>query len=363
LKSNNPAEYNKLQAVITVSGIDKGLLALDGGFGPLSAKFNSHAGTVYNGLKSTIAAVVDIISLIPGWQPGGYLLQFITHHDFLYPSTTSVRNWMLDMFAPAEFKCYIKPALNNADPNSMAEIRDMFPRSNFIQQRVASSQRHDYKVRTGTDIYLDWCVVATKKIFKKRINIWGWQWKSRPVYSWYTAWQDIPKIGNELPTGYIVGLDSNTLKMTGKEGDIRKFTSSMSVVFDIAYSIHSVQKWIPIWGWVMNSSTNANRAHDARNYMRNIDSRLNDLKNSSENDGLVAKESQFIPKTFTHPVTGQVTYGHTNVLGKTSEGYVGYPQYNHKNISPIDKQGNVSNNLVMNKISEMIFEAKDLRTR
>ena len=66
--------------------------------------------------------------------------------------------------------------------------------------------------------------------------------------------------------------------------------------------------------------------------MASFNLELNELKNSTENDGLVAKESQFYPKTFTDPNTQAVRNVHKNTLGEDPKGYVSYPQYNHADI-------------------------------
>ena len=80
---------------------------------------------------------------------------------------------------------------------------------------------------------------------------------------------------------------------------------------------------------------------------------MNEIKCSPENDGLVAKESQFYPKTFTDPNTKAVRNVHTNVLGKDPKGYVGFPKYNHANIIEAEE--------VLQKIDEMLFEAMGKR--
>ena len=59
---------------------------------------------------------------------------------------------------------------------------------------------------------------------------------------------------------------------------------------------------------------------------------MNDLKGSSENDGLVAKESQFYPKKFYNPATSKYEEVHSKVLGKTPEGYRTVAK-NHKAIN------------------------------
>lgn len=351
LKSMSPADYNKLQAVITVSGVDKGLLALDGGFAPLNAKILGDVGTLLNGFHS----LLDVIPMDEISQ--ALILDMFVHGCNWPPKASDVTN-LVTGFLPDNFKGYTLPALKNADPDTMAEIRDMFPRSDFNRNFIADSKKHDYKVQTGTEYYFDWCVIGKRKVFKKTIKFWGWQVRSRPVYTWYTAYEDFPKFGAEMPYGYIVGLNSNTLSMCSPdvERKTRHTCFELNNYFDIAYNIHSVAKWTPL-GWIMSSSVNAERAKAARDWTDHIDRELNELKGSSENDGLVAKESQFFPKSFTDPNTGEVRTKHTNVLGQTDSGYVGMPQYNHIAIDPD------TNDVVKLKIKEMITESVEKRIR
>jgi hypothetical protein len=88
--------------------------------------------------------------------------------------------------------------------------------------------------------------------------------------------------------------------------------------------------------------------------MGNFDGELNELKGAPENDGLVAKESQYYPRTFTDPNTGEVRNVHPNVLGGDAKGYIGYSQYNHKDI---DKSEDVKS-----MVKKMIGEAAYKRT-
>ena len=67
-----------------------------------------------------------------------------------------------------------------------------------------------------------------------------------------------------------------------------------------------------------------------------MDGELNDLKGSNENDGLVAKESQFYPKNFYNPATGAYEEVHSKVLlDVTGKGYC-ETNKNHKAIFPSD---------------------------
>ncbi len=75
----------------------------------------------------------------------------------------------------------------------------------------------------------------------------------------------------------------------------------------------------------------------ARDWFNNVDGELNDLKGSNENDGLVAKESQFYPKNFYNPATGMYEEVHSKVLSdKDGKGYYEV-NLNHQAINRSDE--------------------------
>ena len=63
-----PNEYKNLKAVITVSGIDKGIKALDGGFTPLKSKVQNDINTIYNGVNGFIIGMplTSLVALVIG---------------------------------------------------------------------------------------------------------------------------------------------------------------------------------------------------------------------------------------------------------------------------------------------------------
>lgn len=342
LKKQNKKEYDRLDAVITVSGIDKGLKALNGGFPSVKSRLMSDVNTLLGGFRSMVG-VLD--------NPFSALVNLITDGPMKSPSdfnSTGVINLVL-RFLPENLSVYLKPALNNASPDSMAEIRDMFPRSAFINNYVSKTTEHKYKVQTGTVLALvtDYFKVFGVKVYYVKLV-------QKPVYTTFTAYEDKPLFGNEMPVGYIVGLNNNTLSMVDKktEQTIRDVVDGFKTGFDITYGIH-IAKNIFFLGWLSNGIQYANDAKAARDWCKNFDGELNEIKCSPENDGLVAKESQFYPKTFTDPNTKTVRNVHTNVLGKDPKGYVGFPKYNHANIIEAEE--------VLQKIDEMLFEAKGKR--
>ena len=111
-------------------------------------------------------------------------------------------------------------------------------------------------------------------------------------------------------------------------------------------------------GLVTGSPVFAKDARLAREFMADFDSEMNILKGSNQNDGLVALESQYIPKSYKLPGATEPTIILNNVLGNTTKGYVEpneMKKYNHKNIA--------ENKDAFKIAYEMVLEARILRGR
>jgi hypothetical protein len=170
-----------------------------------------------------------------------------------------------------------------------------------------------------------------------------------PVYSYYNAYEDKPKFDPALPVGFIVGLNSNSLSvLKEKEKPVRDLLRGFEIAFGISEGLH-IAKCFTLVGLVTGSITYANDAAQARRLMANFDSELNSIKGGSENDGLVALESQYYPKSFYHPGTGTTTTILKKVLGRKSEGFV-RTSFNHENI--------VKDRSTFTTASNMIQESK-----
>ena len=92
-----------------------------------------------------------------------------------------------------------------------------------------------------------------------------------------------------------------------KEQDIRNELNKAGTVFAVAEGIHIV-KCVGIVGLFTGSPRYAAACVKARDYCWDIDSRVNNLLGSSEHDGLVAKESQSIPKSVHSKIVGDKGY-------------------------------------------------------
>ncbi len=209
----------------------------------------------------------------------------------------------------------------------------MMPESNFIRTHVAESVKNTYKVQIGTETTLE---VRYKKVLF--VNVPYVVTVTTPVYETIVNYTDKLKIDDNLPIGYIVGVNSNSLAMgldEATEANVRIGIAAASTVMKIAQGINLV-KYCGSLGLLSSHKTYATYCENAANWLDNFDGELNELKGSSENDGLVAKESQYYPMS-----------AHSLVLGDESDCYVSM-KYNHAAIDP------TTNTDVQDKISDML---------
>jgi len=310
------AEYDNIQAVITVSGIDKGLKALDGGLGRLRSVIQNDAMTVYLGVNGVmridpgLMVILDVIPLTP-------LLELDQTRAFLIG------------LIPDEAGGFIKPLFYKyTNIDDVAELRDMTPNSEFIRKHVATTT--DRMVRVPIGEHDVWHVTWT--IFGPI------PWVTREMaYTFFTMKEDVEvKIPPEMPVGYIVGRNSNTLSMANvkdpnNETYVRATCFALQNLFFAAGNLHLAQVGLG-FGLINGSVTSSSECFAAATWMATIDAQMTEIVGSTESDGLVAKENQFVQKQFRDPGTGVVTYPHDNVVGSDPRGYTEFPQYNHANI-------------------------------
>lgn len=340
LKEQKPDEYKNLKAVITVSGIDKGLKALEGGFTPLKAKVQEDINIIYNGLSGFVMGLPIASFLV--YVTGGILFDFTK--DSIFDFINEISPYL---------DSYITCAWNGGTYSQLAEIYDMMPNSEFIKNNVAYTEKVTYSVRVGTNYVLG---VESKKVLG--IRVYYLVLRSEPKYKYYTSYKDKMRIDKNLPIGYIVGTDSNTIGILNdvedidiNESQIRKFSKLASGAMYIA-SAANTAKYIASLGILTSFYNAARNCNEAGNWFRSIDWELNELKGSNENDGLVAKESQFYPMRFENKNNNQYEEVHSKVLGNTELGYV-TKEFNHYNIDP------KTNKDIKNEIFKMIGVTED----
>lgn len=346
LQNNDAAKLNNLQAVVTVSGIDQGLKALDGGLPAANAKIRRDVEILTDGAYGVLNALLPADLLLP-------LLKYFTGFD--EREFNKLGWWLINFILDKHpgLSQWVKPALQATTAvaeqttlNEYCEIRDMIPQSDFIKQNVIESKPYSYQVQTGTTRHLGW---------ERVTNRWGWKywalrWQYSPVYSTYIGYKHTSKLPENIPIGYIAGTKNNVLSIAGsKEQDIRNGLKWGGRIFAIAEGAHIV-KCVRIVGLFTGSPRYAAACVKAREYCWNFDSRVNNLLGSSEHDGLVAKESQYIPKT-----------AHKKVLGRTTQGYTTF-NYNHAEIFNYNSTG-MPPEAVKKEITSMIEEGKSIRKK
>lgn len=344
LQNNDAAGLNNLQAVVTVSGIDQGIKALDGGLPVANAKIRRDVAILTDGVYGALNALPAVDFLLP-------LLKYFA--GFGEREFNKLGWWIINFILDKHpgLSQWVKPALQattaaaeQATLNDYCEIRDMIPQSDFIKQNVIESKPYSYQVQTGSTRHLGWERVTSRRGWK----YWALRWQYSPVYSTYIGYKYESKLPENIPIGYIVGTKNNVLSMAGSEEQgIRDKLNKAGTAFAVAEGIHIV-KCVGIVGLFTGSPRYAAACVKARDYCWNIDSRVNNLLGSSEHDGLVAKESQYIPKSV-----------HGKVLGRTAQGYTTF-NYNHAEIFSYNGTGTPPPD-VQSKITQMIKDGKDSR--
>ncbi len=342
LKEKDPEEYKRLKAVITVSGIDKGLKALDGGFSPFLSKLYKDIEILNNGVKGFVAAA-PIMSLI---LSGAGCIALCANKEEIKNKITEI----------SPIINYVLTAVQGGTEENMQEIYDMMPKSNFINKNVAQIETIERKERTGEQISWGWKskkVLGIKCYYLSKCIV--------PTYTVYRTYKDVPLFDKDLPVGFIVGADNNTIGIAENEKEIRTGIKWSAAAFRTAEVIHLARTALVV-GLVTGSLKFFNDCDNAALWLENVDDEICELLGSDENDGLVAKESQYYPKTF-NPNNQKNEQNETNkeieseeeiiltkVLGESEKGYIEYSQYNHENINPKD------NDTIQKRIIKLLEE-------
>lgn len=312
LKENQPDEYEKLTAIITVSGIDRGLKALEGGFEQLLFHVYEDGDILNKGYIGTLTA---------GAKNSELVLLLASKDMYLK---------LLGSALPF-FNDYIKPIAAGAGYSEFPEIFDIVPNSDFIKTYVAETTATKYRIPEGTGKNID-------------LDSTGITISDAETYALYTEYQDKIKFPDDKPIGYIVGTKNNTLSVLdsdivnnaleslssnssisslvgqNKEELIRNICSEGAKDFRVRQGINIAKSVLGVD--VVGKSVNAIYCANAASWLENIDDELNEIKNSDENDGLVACISQFYPKTAYDKLTDETVTLPQSVFGGGSKGYL-----------------------------------------
>jgi pimeloyl-ACP methyl ester carboxylesterase len=327
------SKVNNIDAVITISGIEQGLKALEGGLGAFKRRASEKINIIGNGLRAA-AGIFDIF---------GYI-------DYLIPrdKLASAFNVIIALI-PKQHRPYYLEAWKSTNASRVPQIEGMIPRSKYITNNVATAVDNSYKVKTGRKLSIEW---RTKKVLFVTI---GYVWIGYvDVYTYYTSTEAAPKFDPKVPVGFIVGEEHSITSMNkDAEPTVKKVLKGFEIGFGVVEGIHIV-KCIGIIGLFSNSPAYAVDAERAMRFCRNFDSEMYDVIGSLEGDGLAAKGNQYIPKTYAHPGTGVTKTKLTNpVLGGDPKGYVGLKKNHVSIVQDIDAFRRASG-----MVSEAEFERK-----
>ena len=315
-EANDTSLFDQIDAIVTVSSPVLGIKILEG-----DIKAKGHK--IINKIARGIGAGIDVFNfegVIPGidtWLAP----QLLLHSGFE----------IFMALSPNIIASFWKEIWQDPNLSNVPEIRDMKPGSGFIRRNVVQTEQIKYSRVDGEKRVLKW---VTEKNNRGK-NVKRLRLVKEEVLKWYTAIESTPQFTPDVPLGFIVGLNNNTLGMAGSETEkkIEKWRKGLEIGFGIVEGIH-ILKCFTITGLLSGSPVFAYDADQARRLMRNFKTEIQDLIGSKESDGFVTRENQYIPSKFTDPRDGaeRVHLNAVLLLDDYPEGYADKPDYNHNNI-------------------------------
>jgi len=302
LKANYSAEeYKKLKAVVTYSGINQGMQALQDDLPGVKSRVMDEVNTLYDGflaLNATGLALLTSTTAITGLTIANVLTS---------PNIPSPIADIVMKFLPAEVKGYVAPALlgsnsgKSAKQLGLSQLDDMRPGSEYINKYVSNFSSLIYSIQTGTEIVIKtkWLGIIPVPYIEKV-----------PVYKIVSFSQPTIKFPSNLPVGFIVGTNNSVKNLPSSEvttiAKTLETTFTATEVFHIAHSAALI-------GLLTGSPSHAAKAKKAKQLVGDIDGMVNYLTRSYDGDGVIAKSNQYYPRTIKDPA-GKVTTLLTNVL-------------------------------------------------
>ncbi len=283
LKDHDSELFSKLKCVITVSGITKGIKALEGGFAPTKRQLYDYAGIITNGLYG----VFSISNTIP---KGFYDIGLGT----MFSETLKLAGNKILVLVLKHQMPYIGYILDGMSENEFPEIRDMIPQSEFIKNNVVVTYgKYNYKAEVGTKKCLDWKEVPNRW----GGTYWALRWKTVPIHAIKTTCFHKTKFPKEIPVGYIVGTKVDTASLAGEEKG-KKIDAGAKIFGGVMATFAGLHIAKSIWGFGLFTGSPRYSAYciKASKLGFKYQNYVNKLLKSNKNDGFVAEESQFIPK-------------------------------------------------------------------
>ena len=292
VKEHDPKMYKQIAGIITLAGINRGLKMFEGYGSTLRVKSKSYSTIIFNGIRRFFSW-----NIIPG---AATTLTQEFFRDDVYDSIliAIAKSVITGSNSPGAIDRVAYPLFKNENWNDYAQIRDMCPQSEFIKQYIVEEKSNTYKVQNGGAyrINIEW---RRKWIFFYPVFIKQWV----PHYDIYHNMIENIKVDKNMPMTFIEGVKADTFQAlvdqkSENAKDIEKVKTTISgfgTAFRVAEGYY-IAKCVLGVGLLDGSAKYAHDCKRAAEVCENPQSMLNDLVGSSDNDGLAARESQYLPK-------------------------------------------------------------------
>ena len=354
IKDNEPELYNRLNGVITISGINRGLKALEGGIPHFRAKLEHDFQILYHGAVSVrralsgaaLPVLLTGYTFIPAYRE--HIEAALTFYAAM-PYVPGDLSANVELFSALEIMPEYTYMVNAFRGLEIKEINDVVPGSNFINQYLVQSDGISTlsRVQDGYRIVrrLEWVRASGVPVFPRIRSV------REPKYKLVSLPQTSGtlRFGDELPLGYLVGTNNNVF--SGRRMNERRIRETLKALqyglFNVKM-IHMVRT-ASLYGLLINSPGSYTDAANAHNYIKNIDRQISEIIGSPESDSFVAKESQFFPESM-----------HSNILYGSEMGIYQEINLNHEDII---RSKNITGSAVQLELERMVEAALSQRIR
>lgn len=314
-ESDDSYDPSRLRAVITVSGIDKGFLPLKDGLDPLKRTLYTKVDIIWNGFVGGLAIFPMLDILIENIHSRTDSMDSFYKDDSAWNLAVDLAAMLL--VSTGSFDQTVGNALVSGNLDALPEVKDMATGSAFMQEYVSEFEERQVKGISG--------YYPTIKLEKRKIwfaTVWVPVVVMAPRYTYYEVETYTPRF-SDVPVGYIVGTKSDTIGML--PNDMQEIIDNTVAVCNVAggaaIAAH-VGKCALGVGLFTGSPRHITNISKMLMLLNNKQEAINDLLGSDENDGFIAKKSQYYTRS-----------EYSNNLVKNSLGYVSL-HYNHSEINP-----------------------------
>jgi pimeloyl-ACP methyl ester carboxylesterase len=336
------SEFKKLEAVITISGIDQGIQALSGDLSGIRSRVLEEVDTIEKGFYACAAESV-FGQLASAMIYGIYkIINLSTGVSFNDAAMDLVANKALS--SASGFSGYLKPALLSENKNKSAtqvglqQLDDMKPGSGYQKNFVADTLVKSYRVKDGSVWAAEW-----RKGWLGIPYLWIGK---KDTYKTVYVSQPLVKFDPNIPVGFIVGTRNSFDIPAG----VRNQFNYLGDKFEEARVVHTVKSWL-VYGLILGCPAYARNAENASNLVWDVDGMINKVTGSYDGDGLVARANQYYPGSFYNPQENKSTKLLNNVLK------VGNSDYGEVKANHIDTKDHAT---TINHLRTMVAKAKTI---